>query len=830
LAPSLLSFFSAHYLYPVRIRVVNDVTGVVEWHTIAYVPYVHNRKEPGAKEKAKGRHWGVLQRTLYLAFRDAIQSSHRGTLLDESIGGLSLAFFRILLYACDRPEERSVLCLKAGSCGRPCSTCDVLAEDVCTVNGTEGVPRAVIDSLEDQTEATALSRANKKRPRRLYLESKRNMNAFIPALVCLGGLTTAPHYLYKMIAFDPLHVRFPSPLCFFLVVWVPLRAPLPRLTEGSTLCALLAPCVWLPFSLRVPLAPPQILDLGITRMLCHRLVFLFPRVCSEFYPLYRDESATLRAGNMRIDLLGRRSLASFVPPGYVLARVLLSVSVTVRLPFSSSPLLFSISTGTDAVTDWATGFPFLFSVRESAVGCCHQDRRYLVAPDEKQATFTGEQQRGAVWFMMFIVMGLFSPGSTRRPPPKKKAKGNVATTSTPKAKTQPLRQPSTAAAAPSSAQPTASTAATNLADGVVEAATSNEDPDAELEDVLASLMAEIDMAEGDAEEAWRDNSDAGSAASQASGASAASDSSGDSDTSATRAAAAAPAVGGKGKTAKGKRTKKVLSFDKVAYMATFGDTPYHVAVTTLLVKYAQLLSRLTGHHHCRAPMTVAEAEEVGAMAKSFVLEYMVPILGEWFSTKVHKLLAHVIEAIKQHGAPTNGDTGSNEALHGQDKRRYSRASGSDDAFRTQMLRVRQGSKEIRARLAKEAAEFDGWFGGDGDAGDEGDAALACGGAAPGDGRRPPVSAVRRGVCAGEKRTAIPRRAVAVALDQLAERRGLGAVADALGLPSGGTLVHLTNSLTFTPRIPCCAESVASPHPMQHLRATPMYRGVETQWG
>ena len=56
--------FSALYLYPVRIRVVNDVTGVAEWHTIAYVPYVHNRKEAGAKEKAKGRRWGVLQRTL----------------------------------------------------------------------------------------------------------------------------------------------------------------------------------------------------------------------------------------------------------------------------------------------------------------------------------------------------------------------------------------------------------------------------------------------------------------------------------------------------------------------------------------------------------------------------------------------------------------------------------------------------------------------------------------------------------------------------------------------------------------------------------------------
>ena len=208
---------AAHYLYPVRIRVVNDVTGVVQWHTIAYVPYVHNRKEPGAQEKAKGRRWGVLQRTLYLAFRDAIKSSHQGVKLDETIGGMCMAFFRILLYACDRPEERSVLCLKAGNCGHPCSNCDVLAKDACTVKGCEGVPRVVIDSLEDQTEANTLRLINKKRPRRIYLESQRSINAFIPALACLGGLTTAPHYLYKMIAFDPLHVRSPSPIC--LLFW-----------------------------------------------------------------------------------------------------------------------------------------------------------------------------------------------------------------------------------------------------------------------------------------------------------------------------------------------------------------------------------------------------------------------------------------------------------------------------------------------------------------------------------------------------------------------------------------------------------------------------------
>jgi len=85
--------------------------------------------------------------------------------------------------------------------------------------------------------------------------------------------------------------------------------------------------------------------------------------------------------------------------------------------------------------------------------------------------------------------------------------------------------------------------------------------------------------------------------------------------------------------------------------------------TTLLVKYAQLLERLKRHRHCRVPMTVPGAEQVGALATEFVLGFMVPILGECFSTKVHKLLVHVISEIQAQGAVTNGDTSNKEALH-----------------------------------------------------------------------------------------------------------------------------------------------------------------------
>ena len=138
------------------------------------------------------------------------------------------------------------------------------------------------------------------------------------------------------------------------------------------------------------------------------------------------------------------------------------------------------------------------------------------------------------------------------------------------------------APSPSPATPAVSARAENSAHAVVDTAVINVDTHDELEDVLVSLMAEFDVADGGSAEAWHDHSEGGSAASEATFGSGVSVSSGDSDASATRAAATDSVVGGKA--AKGKPTKTVPKFDKAAYEAAFGDMTYHVAVTTLFVK------------------------------------------------------------------------------------------------------------------------------------------------------------------------------------------------------------------------------------------------------
>lgn len=433
-----------------------------------------------------------------------------------------------------------------------------------------------------------------------------------------------------------------------------------------------------------------------------------------------------------------------------------------------------------------------------------------MGPKEKQATFTGAQQRAGVWILMFLVAGLFRPSSRRRPPSRKKAK-NVKTTSgsgkgkakqgstflapRPPAHTGPCPPHSTGISPAGRPAASASVLDEPLADNNVDM----------VDDIIASLLG---LNKGDFN-GGSYNSDADTSTDGGSGSTTETDLEPEPSTKVCQTPSGeedAPA----GTTSFNDDFLCVsnnLAFDWVAYRAKFGDTPYDVAVTQMFVRYAQLVDRLTGTYHCRLPMSVPEAEEVAALSRSFVLDFLTPILGKFFSTKVHKVLAHVLAAIKLHGAIKNGDTGCNESLHGHEKRRYGRTNGDEDSFRGQLLRVGQGSLEIQARVEREAADFDDWFEDVNDADADGSQ-----GAPPSSAAVPPVAPARQR--AG-------RRAAAVTLSELSMRPGLGAVGSALGLSVDTTLLRLPNSYTFSPRFPCCTGG----HPLQHLRATLSYRGL-----
>jgi len=207
---------------------VVNIQGDVVWVTVAYVPLVRKLQEPAADDRARLRRCGVLQRTLYAAFREFIGFSHSG--IRVRMGRRILSVFpRVLLYLADRPEERAVLCLKSGQCEQPCSTCTVSQADLGTALTADD--RIVVDSLDNQVEAVEHHRRQRLKKRRVALEAVGSTSSSVPALAGTAGLGTPPRFLYRMIGFDILHVC--SYALLSLILFYVTHPILTRVSSGS---------------------------------------------------------------------------------------------------------------------------------------------------------------------------------------------------------------------------------------------------------------------------------------------------------------------------------------------------------------------------------------------------------------------------------------------------------------------------------------------------------------------------------------------------------------------------------------------------------------------
>lgn len=195
----------AHQLYPLRVRVLNVDTDEAVWVTVAYIPIVRKMKEPGAANRARKRRCGLLQRVLFLAFRTAVASSNVGTNVQWGRRQLKL-FARILLYICDLPEEKAVLCLKGGKCAFPCSMCDVSVHDAGAVKALKSNDRDALILVRRQLEGAGHRACQRESRRRLHLESTSSAHSEVPMMAAMGGLASRPFLMYKMVGFDALHV------------------------------------------------------------------------------------------------------------------------------------------------------------------------------------------------------------------------------------------------------------------------------------------------------------------------------------------------------------------------------------------------------------------------------------------------------------------------------------------------------------------------------------------------------------------------------------------------------------------------------------------------
>ena len=339
----------------------------------------------------------------------------------------------------------------------------------------------------------------------------------------------------------------------------------------------------------------QVLDLGVTRMMIHRLIAVFPYMCEPHKPLERSDTATRRSGNNRFKHMHRRSRASKIAPGYVVA------SSPPRFQWACVGVLpFSLVRGTVILTVRAFChilLPLCWLLRTSNFVLL----RYFVPAKEKQATFTGREQRNAVADFPFAAVKLFGPEL---------------------------------------AALEASAGGDTDDDGVLTGA----------DGAAAGAAAEVEDADGYQADGEED-------------------------------------VG---------RVRKGYRFDWLRYRAQWNDTPIHVAVTAMFAEYAELYAMISGQTTTvlRPDMTLSEGTSIGNKATEFVRDYLTPILGKMLSTKVHKLLCHVTDAIKAHGNIQNGNTAANESSHKDDKPYYTRTNKIIDTFTRQLVRHAHGARAV----------------------------------------------------------------------------------------------------------------------------------------
>jgi len=148
---------------------------------------------------------------------------------------------------------------------------------------------------------------------------------------------------------------------------------------------------------------------------------------------------------------------------------------------------------------------------------------------------------------------------------------------------------------------------------------------------------------------------------------------------------------------------KDFVYDWEAYRKEWGDTPVHVAVTSMFAEYAVLYARMAGRTTSAVPpsMTMTQGLDIGQQATNFVNKFVTPILGHIASVKVHKVLCHVVDAVRWHGNLQNGNTAVNESGHKMDKVHYIRTSKDGRTFTRQLVRHAHGARGILSRHAKD---------------------------------------------------------------------------------------------------------------------------------
>ncbi|KAK1862479.1 hypothetical protein I4F81_005047 [Pyropia yezoensis] len=203
------------------------------------------------------------------------------------------------------------------------------------------------------------------------------------------------------------------------------------------------------------------------------------------------------------------------------------------------------------------------------------------------------------------------------------------------------------------------------------------------------------------------------------------------------------------------------------YRSLFGNVFLEDAVLRMFCQTAKLSGLLFGDNQAH-PEVTSEADIKAIMTVAEDLnKYIQVLLGPVATTKLHRLLHHLGDELRNRGNLWEGDTSENESRHAAIKQMFRRSSKSGDTLLLQMLKAEETQSEVLHEMEKVERR---------------EARDVSGGCLPPDDQR----------FNGEEAELVDllrvnQRGVAVALTSVAARSGLAALAAVLGVAEESTL-------------------------------------------
>jgi len=144
-----------------------------------------------------------------------------------------------------------------------------------------------------------------------------------------------------------------------------------------------------------------------------------------------------------------------------------------------------------------------------------------------------------------------------------------------------------------------------------------------------------------------------------------------------------------------------------AYAEHFCDMPLHEAYLVLFCQEARVGGMLFGDNVANATVvTEADVNDIDEAAKEFGVDFIQTLYGHVNTTKLHRLVQHLGEELRNRDKLWEGDMSVDEKLHGSCKHMFKRSNERGPGVALQMMRCEETQSAVIKELC-EAADDEG---------------------------------------------------------------------------------------------------------------------------